>query len=135
MNKKIIQSGGRLHPIALILAIILVIILILYLFNTWRTNKDERDNETWPPYGAAACPDYWVNQGKGVCANPFKVGVPNCSFIGNPGKIDDPNNPGQQISTMDFSGGAFSGYQGNMAKCRWSQACQVPWEGISHLCA
>lgn len=68
------------------IAIGILIILILG-FVYWMMSKASK-SATWPPF-TSPCPDYWIQDGSGICQNPMGLG----SFSSNPFSATyDPSN-------------------------------------------
>lgn len=102
-----------------------VAFLVFYYYRQWRNYKEVRDSLTWPR-SISNCPDFWVEERKGVCRNVHDLG--KC-----------PNNPqtSQILSnaTVDFNGTAYKGPNGPVNKCKWTKLCNVSWEGVDNLCS
>ena len=84
-------------------------------------NKSDLDVSTtkFPP-SPAKCPDYWHTLSDGKCKNVNKIGI--CMTK-------------EGADVMDFRANEiFTGEDGPLAKCSWSQQCEAPWEGIDTLC-
>ena len=64
----------------------------------------------FPPV-VAECPDYWVAEND-TCTNPKNLG--KCS------------------GPMNFNSKTYQGHDGNCAKSRWANNCEIPWQGITN---
>ena len=117
----------------IIVGVGICIILVIFGYNMYYVVKDKKTREKalFPPW-PSLCPDYWEvvetnkneideNMPNVKCLNKHKVGI--CQT----GEGDD--------AIMDFSGDMFTDKKnGQLYKCKWSNKCNSPWEGMDNLC-
>jgi hypothetical protein len=104
------------------LIVALVVILAMVSYYGYDEYKASSEKPQFPPF-VSKCPDYWDVVGENRCRNVNKLGI---CLHGDGTKDSD---------VMDFNLPIFEGKKGMYYKCSWAQKCQVPWEGISNLCA
>jgi hypothetical protein len=88
-----------------ILLLFLLIVIAYILYKLKRTTA-------WPPE-VGNCPDYWVQEGNGVCKNVLNLGNGTCE------------------ANVNFSGSEWQGEGGLKKKSEWAKNCGVIWDGIS----
>ena len=94
-----------------------IIIYICFKYIQWKNRETYINNNLITSYIPDKCPDYWVlNDGTSICNNVNKIGTNNYS------------------KTIDFSDSKYTGSKGDLNKCIWSNANNIPWTGIDNLC-
>ena len=113
-----------------ILIIIVVVVLFTYLYHTYKDYKKQKARHNrWPPVGTPnPCPDYWINEGNGVCTNPFGLGL---SASGGRGAIKQ-----MRISSLRGCGASKPNDPHCLAaKCNWASKTNNPWFGVGKGCS
>ena len=62
--------------LTIILIIIVIVILFTYFYNLYHAYKrNKKRYNNWPPHPRQLCPDYWIDEGNGICSNPKMLGT------------------------------------------------------------
>jgi hypothetical protein len=90
------------------------------IYSFYSTKKDVIN---YPPW-VSPCPDYWANTGNGKCEKVASNGNNICKNI---------NGVSPMLQYPDISGKSEVDFTkvSNVDKCKWANACNVYWEGIS----
>ena len=100
-------------------AIIILIVVLIIIGVAFSYAK----NEQWPPL-VPECPDYWIADGSGNNTQ--------CINVKDLGTCAPPSDGETKHLTMNFNNAPFSGAEGNCAKYRWANSCDVTWDGITY---
>jgi hypothetical protein len=109
--------GGFQKTVLIIAIIILIIALVIIGMALVYSNN----STVWPPI-VASCPDYWTIDGSGnntTCTNVKDLGT--C-----------PAQPGSKHLTMNFNVAPYTGSNGTCAKYKWSNNCNLAWDGVNY---
>jgi hypothetical protein len=101
----------------LTVAVIILIITLVFI----GVSLSYASGSAWPPI-VPECPDYWTIDGSGNNTT--------CVNVKNLGTCVEQGDKGHQI--MNFNDPVFSGSNGNCAKYKWADKCNVSWDGISY---
>ena len=119
--------------LTIILVIIVIIILFTYFYNLYQSyRRNKRRYESWPPKPHNVCPDYWIDEGNGMCSNPLSLGTGLPSNTGKKSQVP--------IRQQDFSSyGSCAGQKSwskecRKAKCKWAKITNNPWFGVGPHC-
>ena len=116
-----------MSAVTIVIVIIVVIILFTYFYHMYKTWKKNKVKYQWPPE-VLPCPDYWINEGNGICKNPFGLGLSeNGDFKTGP------------IDQWDFSKKSPACQKPNSRGCldykaKWAVRTQNPWFGVRKGC-
>lgn len=110
------MDGFQKRILNIAIVFLLIILLLIGLTLTY-SNKHQQ----WPPM-VGLCPDYWEIDGSGNDAK--------CVNVKNLGTCPAPT--GQQHLTMNFNQAPYTGANGSCAKYKWSNTCNVSWDGINY---
>jgi amino acid transporter len=109
---KTIGSSFQKYLIIITL-IIFIICLIIIIVSIHKSNS----SQTWPS-DIPQCPDYFKveesNANGAICNNIHKLGSEQC------------------FGTTNFSKGIFTGNNGLCNKYRWSNKCNIFWDGVNY---
>lgn len=89
-----------------IIFVISIIFIIIGLRNS--------SSKTTFPAIVPSCPDWWTIDDIGICHNKKNLGTCN-------------------LQTMDFNQAPFIGENSLCEKYKWSNSCNVIWDGISNV--
>jgi len=117
------------YTIALVI-ISVVILLFLTVMAIRMFSAPRTTMRRFPPW-LSECPDFWVKEGDKCVPDPHNAnGRPVCN--------NDPGNSNEQVNWNVPQGLNYSEGEGvDFSKaplndrCKWAQACDVHWEGIS----
>lgn len=99
------------------LGIFIIFMIIIYTYREFKNMLEENKKKNIKLNEPGECPDYWETVGNKSCHNVHKIG--KC------GHNNDVN-----FDNDMFNHPRTGGYM----KCRWSRACDTPWEHITNLC-
>ena len=118
-----------MSAVTIIIVIIVVIILFTYFYHMYKNWKKTKKKHTWPPE-VLPCPDYWVNQGNGICKNPYGLGLSDMNGTFKTGPIDsvDFTKQGGGVCQKPKSRGCLD------YKAKWATGTQNPWFGVRKGC-
>lgn len=105
---------GQFQKVVLIVAVVILILSLLVISSMLIYGK----TADWPP-SVSSCPDWWVEDGSGVCVNVKDLGI--C-----------PKEDGMDHQVMNFQLPAFTGSEGSCNKYNWSTKCKVTWDGVNY---
>ena len=93
-----------------------IVIYIYFRYIQWKNREIYINDNFTTSYIPDKCPDYWVlEDGTNVCNNVNNIGT-------------------NSKETVDFSTTEYTGSNGNLNKCNWSNTNNIPWTGIDNLC-
>lgn len=132
------EVNYKRYTIAIALVIVfLLLYVIVWAIKTFGTNSPT--SIPYPPY-TTPCPDYWENQGNGMCkpmtmlnsqGDSAQNGLATCN---NSTYDTSSTESAYSLATAQFimptKATNLNGLT-NANKCRWAKKCKVHWDGIS----
>lgn len=114
--------------VTIVLIVIVVIVLAIYFIAEFIAFRKANAGSKWPPWGRPLrCPDYWVDKGNNVCANPHKLGT------GYPSG-SKPINEFNMNNFPECVGKNYNSKACLKAKCKFAQTSNNPWFGVQPDC-
>ena len=105
---------GAFQKMVLGIAVVILIIALLIVASMLMYGN----KKNWPP-STSVCPDWWVEDGSGVCVNAKDLGI--C-----------PKQEGTEHQVMNFKIPQFTGSEGDCNKYNWATKCKVTWDGVTY---